>query len=124
MSSRILLTLLACLALSWANGVNPVEAQFVRKPVATQKQIEDRLRQPISLNFKDVPLRQAAADLSLVSGIPVVLDMAAMDDAKINLDSPISICVDNVDLKSALNILLNRLRLRFVIENDAIIITV
>lgn len=124
MSSRILLTFLACLVLSWANGVNPIEAQFVRKPLATQKQIEDRLRQPISLNFKDVPLNQAVKDLSLLSGVPVMLDQPFLDDWRINSDTPVSICVDNIDMKSALNLMLNHLRLRFVIENNAIVITV
>src|SRR5205823_2729633 len=84
-----------------------------------ERAIEYRFRQPISLNFKDVPLEQAVKDLSLMSGgVQVQLDYAALDDAKINLQSPLSISVDNVDMKSAMNLLLNRLKLAYTIEID------
>lgn len=89
-----------------------------------ERAIEYRLRQPISLNFKDLPLEQAVKDLSLMSGgVQVQLDYAALDDAKINLQSPLSISVDNVDMKSALNLMLNRLKLAYTIENQCLMIT-
>jgi Flp pilus assembly secretin CpaC len=88
-----------------------------------ERAIEYRLRQPISLHFKDVPLEQAIRDLTLMSGVQVQPDYAALDAQNINLQSPLSISVDNVDMKSALNLLLNRLKLSYTIENQVLMIT-
>jgi hypothetical protein len=101
------------------------EEQAVPEPKKEDKQsaIQRRLRQPISLNFKNVPLNQAVKDISAASGVSVVLDMRSMQDAKINLDAPISISVNNIDMKSALNLLLDQSRTTFVIQNDALVIT-
>ncbi len=88
-----------------------------------ERAIEYRLRQPISLNFKDVPLEQAIKDLSVLSGVQVQADHAALEDAKVNLQSPLSISVDNIDMKSALKLMLNRLRLSYTIENQCLMIT-
>lgn len=88
-----------------------------------ERAIEYRLRQPISLNFKDVPLEQAIKDLSLLSGVQVQPDIAALEDAKVNLQSPLSIDVSNIDMKSALNLMLGRLRLAYTIENQCLMIT-
>ena len=85
--------------------------------------IEHRLRQPISLHFKEVPLKQAIMDLAILSGVHIMPDLRALEAAKINLDSPLSINVDNIDMKSALNLMLNKLQLTYVIENDVLTIT-
>ncbi len=88
-----------------------------------ERAIEYRLRQPISLHFKDVPLDQAIKDLTVTSGIQVVPDYAAMDEARINLSSPLTISVDNIDMKSALKLMLNRLKLTYTIQNQVLMIT-
>src|SRR5262249_11301537 len=87
-----------------------------------ERKIEYRLRQPISLNFKDVPLQQAIKDLSLLSGVQVQPDMKALQEAKINLESPLSISVDNIDMKYAVKLLLNPLGLTYTIENQCLMI--
>jgi type II secretory pathway component GspD/PulD (secretin) len=88
-----------------------------------EKAIQYRLQQPISLHFKDVPLRTAIQDLKVQSGVQVVADEQALDKAKINLDSPLSISVDDIDMKSALNLMLNKLQLTYIIENQVLMIT-
>ncbi|MBI2804328.1 MAG: hypothetical protein HYX68_05010 [Planctomycetes bacterium] len=88
-----------------------------------ERAIEYRLKQPISLNFNNVPLDQAIKDLTVLSGVQVVPDYAALDEAKISMQSPLSISVDNIDMKSALNLLLNRLKLSYTIENQVLMIT-
>ena len=88
-----------------------------------ERAIEYRLRQPISLHFKDVPLRDAIKDLAITSGIQVVPDLAALQKARVNLDSPLSISVENIDMKFALNILLKPLALSYVIEDQVLKVT-
>ncbi|MSQ93525.1 MAG: hypothetical protein EXR98_03090 [Gemmataceae bacterium] len=103
----------------------PVSSGEISHPLRDPKEraIEYRLRQPISLHFKDVPLEQAIKDLTVTSGIQVVPDYAALDLEKINLQSPLTISVDNIDMKSALKLMLNRLKLTYTIENQVLMIT-
>ncbi|MBI1831958.1 MAG: hypothetical protein HYR84_10965, partial [Planctomycetes bacterium] len=88
-----------------------------------KKAIEKRLRQPISLHFKNVPLQQAFKDLSSASGVAIRLDLRSLQDAKIDLDAPISLAVDDISMKSALNIMLDRLRLTYSVQDDGILIS-
>lgn len=88
-----------------------------------EREIEYRLRKPISLHFKNVPLEQAIRDLSAASGVQVVPDYRALQSAKINLDSPLSITVDNINMKSALNIMLDQLGLTYIIQDQVLKIT-
>jgi hypothetical protein len=85
--------------------------------------IEFRLRQPISLNFKNVPFNQAIKDLANVSGVVVVPDTVALKEGRVNLDVPVSIRLDNVSMKSALNLWLAPLGLRWIIQDEVVIIT-
>lgn len=88
-----------------------------------ERAIEYRLKQPISLNFKDTPLRDAIRDLSILSGVQVVPDMRALQEAKVNLDAPLSGAADNINMKNALNILLKPMRLTYIIEDQVLKIT-
>lgn len=88
-----------------------------------ERAIQYRLRQPISLNFKDVPLKQAIEDIAIASGVQVVPDDQYLEKARINMDSPLSIKVENIDMKSALNILLSKLQLTYIIEDQVLKIT-
>src|SRR5262249_13680230 len=102
----------------------PLSSAPAEQPKPKESEVEQRLRKPISLGFRDVPLRQVVRDLTNASGVPVVLDEQALRCAAVNLDAPLSIEVDNIDLKSALKIVLDKVGLRFIVEDDAIKITV
>src|SRR5262249_33255548 len=88
-----------------------------------ERAIEHRLRQPISLNFKEVPLEQAIKDLTIASGIQVAPDMPSLQDARVKLDAPVTIVVDNISMKAALDRMVAPFRLRWIIENEAVMIT-
>ena len=92
------------------------EEQSVPEPMkaaqprdAKERAIEHRLRQPISLHFKEVPLTDAIKDLSIVSGIQFVPDLRALKAARVNPDAPVSINAENIEMKHALNLLLRPL---------------
>ena len=85
-----------------------------------EREIQYRLQQPISLHFKNVPLEQAITNLSGLSGIQVVPDYRAMQDNNVNLQAPLSISVDNISMKSALKLMLDQLRLTYIIDNEVL----
>ena len=101
----------------------PVPKKPGNQPSAKEKAIQDRLKEPISVNFKEVPLREAIKVIAIQSGIQVVPDTRALQEAKINMDAPVSGSVDNIKLKNALAILLKPMRLRWVIEGEVLKIT-
>ncbi len=88
-----------------------------------ERAIEYRLRQPITLNFKDTPLQEAINSIGLQSGIPVLPDRRALQEARISLDAPLTESIPDIEMKAALNILLKPLRLTFVIEDQVLKIT-
>ena len=88
-----------------------------------ERAIDSRLRQPISLNFKDTPLQEAIDTLTQLSGIQVLADKKALKEAHVNLDSPMTIKVENINMKNALNLMLNELGLTYTIEDEVLKIT-
>lgn len=88
-----------------------------------ERGIEYRLQQPISLNFNNVPLREAISTIAIQSGVQVVPDLRALQDAKVNLDAPLTSGADNIAMKNALNILLSPMRLTYIIEDEVLKIT-
>src|SRR5207248_771349 len=114
--------LVSCIATlgSWASSANSLEAQAPKEPGSLKdRAIEYRLLQPISLQLKDVTLRQAIKDIATHSGVPMTLDLPALKAAHVDLDAPLTIEAGNIKMKSALNNLLKPLNLAFVGENNA-----
>jgi hypothetical protein len=85
--------------------------------------IEQRLESPISLNFKDVELGQVIDDLRDITGINVVADTAALEEASVDLHRKVSLKVDNIAMKSALTVLLQQVHLTYVIRDGVLQIT-
>lgn len=86
--------------------------------------IEEKLDSRVgSVHFKDVPLKQAIADLGVLSGLNFVADENALRNASVSLDEPLMLDVERVSLRSALNLLLKPLHLTYVVKDGAVIIT-
>jgi type II secretory pathway component GspD/PulD (secretin) len=88
-----------------------------------ERRIEQRLLSQFDLNWKDTPLRQVIEDLHQLAQINVVPDTEALQEASISLESPLTLKVERMSLKSALNILLKQARLTYVIKDEALQIT-
>jgi hypothetical protein len=88
-----------------------------------EKAIEYRLRQPITFKFTDTPLDKAIEELSVASGVPIMIDRKALRDKHVNLESPLTFAAPNIDMKSALNLMLRDLELSYTIENQVLLIT-
>ncbi len=86
--------------------------------------IEQKLNEPIgNISFRDTPLRDVIEVLKEQSRINIVPDYKSLQDASISLDTPLTLNVENITLRSALNILLNQVRLTYVAENQVLSIT-
>lgn len=94
-----------------------------RKAVAMERMIERLLETPHSFHWKNAPLRQIIGDLQKTTGIRVVPDLRALRSANVSLDMPMSLSIENVKLKSALNILLSQAKLAYVIKDQVLQIT-
>jgi type II secretory pathway component GspD/PulD (secretin) len=88
-----------------------------------EKEIERQLTKSVQLNFKDAPLRNVIDDLRAFEHLNIFVDESALGEEGISLDRPVTIQLENVSLKSALNLLLHQMHLQYVIQNEVLTIT-
>jgi len=123
------------------NSLNPMAVDAKRSEIARSRdkngsitqvggrktlktlEIERKLDLPTNLNFNNAPLRQMIDDIRALHGINIHPDTFALEQENISLERPISIQVENLALKSALNIALRQARLTWVIRDDVLQIT-
>ena len=84
---------------------------------------ERRLSRPVTLNFNKVPLSQVIDDIRATQGINIYVDKAALDAEEVSLDTPITIKLEMIPLKSALHLILKSARLNFVVKDEVLQIT-
>jgi general secretion pathway protein D len=95
-------------------------------PVAAlhrHRQIERRLAMPVTLNFKDAPLRQVIEDIRTHYNLNVYIDEVALAEQSIALNSPVSVTFDQISLRSALKLLLREVHLTYVIRDEVLVVT-
>ena len=94
-------------------------------PIKSEKErdIERKLSTPVTLNFSDAPLHQVVDDLRATQGMNIYVDQQALDAENISLEHPVSIKLDQVSLKSALNLILKSVHLTYVIKDEVLQIT-
>jgi Flp pilus assembly secretin CpaC len=91
-----------------------------------EKKIERALSErKITVSFDNVALYNCIDSIKeyIGDGINIVPDDQAIQAAGIHMDLPVSLKVNDMPLKSALNILLKKVGLTYVIENECITIT-
>jgi len=87
-------------------------------------EIEQRLRTPVSLNFTDAPLSQVISTLGQLAQVNIFLDEIGLADAGLTTDDPVTIDLsEDVQLKSALNLILAPRGLAYVIRDEVLRIT-
>jgi general secretion pathway protein D len=87
-------------------------------------EIQKNLNQKVQVSFRDVPLAEAVKTLCDLAGVPVFIDPQGLAVEAVTSDQPISIeLTKEISLKSALNLILEPLRLGYVIEHDVLKIT-
>ena len=94
-------------------------------------QIQQKLNQPIQMPFEnDTPLgdaleyiKTATADQDMVDGIPIYVDPIGLQEAEETLQSPITMNLSGVPLKSTLRLMLKQLDLTYTVKDGLVTIT-
>jgi hypothetical protein len=82
-----------------------------------------KLDEKTSVAFDDLPLSDAIHFISRTSGIPIVLDVVAIEESGLLIDEPVNLKVRNTPVRSILKLLLEDLELTYVVEDDVIKVT-
>ncbi|HTK76424.1 MAG TPA: hypothetical protein VL371_14260, partial [Gemmataceae bacterium] len=88
-----------------------------------EKEIQTKLLKTVDVNFKDVPLKTAIEQLRSMNNINIVPDLGALAAEGVSLDQPINLKVDNISLKSALNLMLSQVHLMHMPQDEVLLIT-
>lgn len=99
---------------------SPAAASQIR---TGQAAIEEELAKPIDLDFLEAPLLDVIEHLKDRCKIEICFDYLAMADVGIQTDTPVTIDLHSLPLRSALNLVLRQLRLTWNIRDDVLLIT-
>ncbi|MEX2121198.1 MAG: hypothetical protein WD847_16515 [Pirellulales bacterium] len=88
-----------------------------------EERIKAALAEPTELDFIDTPLNDAIDILKARHGIEIQLDTPALTGAGVGSDTPLTMSVRGITLRSALRLLLDQHELTSVIRNEVLLIT-
>jgi hypothetical protein len=90
---------------------------------AKEKSILRALNTPITIKFKDSRFEEVIEYLKTITNQPILLDQAALDEAKLNYDTPITVNVREVAMRTLLRKILGDFGLTYVIKGETIQVT-
>uniref|UniRef100_A0A7C4QX10 Type II/III secretion system secretin-like domain-containing protein n=1 Tax=Schlesneria paludicola TaxID=360056 RepID=A0A7C4QX10_9PLAN len=88
-----------------------------------ERQIEQSLEKRISLHEENVPLAEVIKKIATVADINIHFDPLGLEDEGITSTTPVSIDVDGIKVKSALNLMLEPLQLGYMVKDEVLMIT-
>ena len=88
-----------------------------------RQRIEAALARDTKFDYLDIPLRDVMEDVAFQTDIPIVINVRALDEMGIGTDTPMTIAVGGVSLRSALRLMLSQLDLSYTIEDEVLQIT-
>jgi hypothetical protein len=111
-----------------ANASTPPASASSYSPQDAKQRIESVLDQPLSepLDFVQQPLRDVVMILSETYDIPIQFDNAALDAIAASPDVEVSVQINNVGLRSALDLMLKNAgaeELTYIIDNEVLLVT-
>ncbi len=101
-------------------GKRPADA---REHTEAEMRVRRSLSQPVSLHFNNAPLSEVLKYIADTQGINVMVDETGLTEEAVTSSTPISINVDGIQLKSALNLILDPLNLGYTIQNEVLNVT-
>ena len=94
-----------------------------RKRGEAELKIEQSLSKRISLHEDKVPLGEVINKIRAIADINIVLDTQGLEEEAASTNSLVSIEVDGISVKSALNLILTPNNLAFMVDNEVLKIT-
>lgn len=94
-----------------------------RPRTETEQHIEQSLEKRISLHEDKVPLAEVIKKIATVADINIHFDPLGLEEEGVTSHTPVSIDVDGIKVKSALNLMLEPLQLGYMIKDEVLMIT-
>jgi len=101
----------------------PPAAEAPPTAAALEARIETALGEVTSLEFTESPLSEIVEFLKERHKLAIQLDTAALDTAGVTTDTPVTIDVEGVTLRSALNLMLKNIELTYCLQDGVLLIT-
>src|SRR5262249_5994045 len=95
----------------------------LRRISPAEAKIREALREPTALEFFETPLSDVVDYLKDLHGIEVQLDLKALGDEGIAMETPVTLKMKGVSLKTGLRTMLDRIDLTYVIRDEVLMIT-
>ncbi len=95
----------------------------LRKSSPNEERILAALSDNTAVEFVDTPLQDAIDYLAQLHNITIIIEDQALSDAGIPTDEPINLVLSGISLRSAMKIMLEKLGLTWVIEDEVMKIT-
>ncbi len=83
---------------------------------------ETALEQPVTLDFKATPLKEAVAAIGKMAGTNLLLDAKGLSEAAVPQETPVTFSCDRLPLCTALHHMLHPLDLGFIIVADNVVL--
>ena len=126
LATSSILAALSLLATSAEEGKSAPAAaphKLIKKSVPAEEKIRAALLKPCHVDFVEAHLSDVASALAHQYEINVRLDTKALDGVGIGNDTPITVTVNHVSLRSALELMLRDLELTWLIQHETLMIT-
>jgi type II secretory pathway component GspD/PulD (secretin) len=94
-----------------------------RLPTKEDKEVTSKLDMTVSVDFKNKPLGDALNELRAMTSINIVPDMVNLQTDNVSLDQPVTMSLDKVRLKTALDLLLKNARLTYIVHDGVLLVT-
>ncbi len=85
--------------------------------------IEQSLERRISLHEDNVPLSEVIRKVGTVAGISIVFDQLGLEEEGVTSNRPVTIDVDGIKVKNALNLVLHPMNLGYMVQDEVLKIT-
>ncbi|MFO0946563.1 MAG: hypothetical protein U1D30_11530 [Planctomycetota bacterium] len=88
-----------------------------------EEEVREALTRPITFEFQETPLSDVINYLRDYTRVNVIPDLAAMEQVGVSLDTPVTLRLERVTLKSALRLLLRPLEMTYMVQDGVLQLT-
>lgn len=92
-------------------------------PEGREEAIRRALAKPVTVPFTETPLSDVVEFLKEKTSIQIIIDQKALDDVGMTTDTPVTVNVVGVKLRSALDLMLRQSDLTWTIAHEVLLIT-
>jgi hypothetical protein len=106
----------------WRNARSSA-VDIAGKGKTKEQRIQDALEADVDLEYPETPLKEVIEDLKERFNIPIVLAGKKLEEAAINLETPVTVNLKGISLRAGLRNMLGDLGLTYLIKDEVMQIT-